>query len=46
MKKLHCVPPSPDVMAMLYMEYRRSGLMKKMSFREYLQSNIIYFVKR
>src|SRR3990170_2989295 len=38
MKKLHCVPPSPEMMAMLYMDYRRSGLMKKMSFREYLKS--------
>lgn len=38
MKKLHCVPPSPEVMAMLFMDYRRSGLMKKMSFREYLKS--------
>lgn len=38
MKKPHYVPPSPEVMAMLFMEYRRSGLMKKISFREYLQS--------
>lgn len=38
MKKLHCVPPSPEVMAMLFMDYRRSGLMKKMSFRKYLES--------
>ena len=33
-----CVPPSPEVMSMLYMEYRRSGAYKKMSFRTYLES--------
>lgn len=38
MKKPQCVPPSPEVMAMLFMDYRRSGLMKKMTFREYLKS--------
>ena len=32
------VPPSPDVMAMLFMEYKRSGKSKKMSFRQYLES--------
>ncbi len=32
------VPPSPDVMAMLFMEYRRSGKFKKMSFAQYLVS--------
>jgi immune inhibitor A len=38
MKSLRCVPPSPEVMSMLYMEYRRSGAYKKMSFRKYLES--------
>ena len=38
MKKPQRVPPSPEVMAMLFMDYRRSGQMKKMSFREYLKS--------
>ena len=38
MNKLHRVPPSPTVMAMLFMEYRRSGKMKTMTFREYLKS--------
>jgi immune inhibitor A len=38
MDKAHFVPPSPDVMAILFMEYRRSGLMKKMSFQGYLKS--------
>lgn len=32
------VPPTPEVMTMLYMEYRRSGKFKKMSFRRYLVS--------
>src|SRR4051794_1998802 len=30
------VPPSPDVMAATFMEYRRSGKADKMSFRQYL----------
>lgn len=34
----HLVPPSPDVMAMLFMDYRRSGKSKSLSFGEYLQS--------
>ena len=38
MDKVHSVPPSPDVMAILFMEFRRSGLMKKMTFKEYLNS--------
>lgn len=38
MSKPHCIPPSPDVMAMLYMEYQRSGKAKKLSFKKYLQS--------
>ena len=32
-----CVPPSPDVMAILYMEFKRSGAYKKMPFRKYLE---------
>ncbi|MBI4519152.1 MAG: M6 family metalloprotease domain-containing protein [Deltaproteobacteria bacterium] len=35
---LRCVPPSPEVMAILFMEYRRSGKMKTMSFKKYLKS--------
>jgi len=38
MNKPYCVPPSPEVMAMLFMDYRRSGRMKTMTFREYLKS--------
>lgn len=38
MSALQCVPPSPEVMAMLYMEFRRSEAYKKMSFRDYLES--------
>jgi immune inhibitor A len=38
MTTLQCVPPSPEVMAMLFMEYRHSGKMKKMSFKKFLQS--------
>lgn len=34
----YCVPPSPDVMATLFMEYRRTGKMKTMSFKQYLVS--------
>ena len=32
------VPPAPDVMAMLFMDYRRSSKFKKMSFSQYLVS--------
>jgi immune inhibitor A len=32
------VPPAPDVMASLYMEYKRSAQYKKMSFADYLLS--------
>lgn len=38
MNALRRVPPAPDVMAMLYMDYRRSGAHKRMSFRKYLES--------
>ena len=38
MTNLHRVPPTPEVMAILFMEYRRSGKMKTMSFRNYLKS--------
>ena len=38
MAELHVVPPSPNVMAMLFMDYRRSGKMQTMTFREYLKS--------
>ncbi|MBM2841411.1 MAG: family metalloprotease protein, partial [Bacteroidetes bacterium] len=38
MMSLRCVPPSPEVMSMLYMEYRRSSAYKKMSFCKYLES--------
>lgn len=38
MSALKRVPPSPEVMAMLYMQYRRSGAYRKMSFRKYLES--------
>ena len=38
MRALYCVPPAPEVMAMLYMEYRRSDAYKKISFRRYLES--------
>lgn len=38
MTSLRPVPPSPEVMSMLYMDYRRSGAYKKMSFRKYLES--------
>jgi immune inhibitor A len=36
------VPPSPEVMSMLFMDYRRSPYYKKVSFRKYLE--IIGFV--
>lgn len=32
-----CVPPSPEVMAMLFMDYRRSKHYKKISFGAYLK---------
>lgn len=32
------VPPSPDVMAEIFMEYRSSGAIAEMSFRNYLQA--------
>ena len=35
---LHCVPPSPDVLAMLHMDYRRSSQFKRKSFADYLRS--------
>ncbi len=38
MKQLHVVPPSPEVMAMLFAEYERSGQMKKSPFQNYLKS--------
>lgn len=38
MSQLQSVPPSPEVMAMLFMEYRRSGKMKPVSFKQYLAS--------
>ena len=38
MMSLRCVPPSPEVMSMLYMDYRRSGVYRKISFRKYLES--------
>lgn len=38
MNRPQCVPPKPDVMAILFMEYRRSGKMKTMSFKQYLAS--------
>lgn len=38
MSALYRVPPAPEIMAMLYMEYRRSDAYKKMSFRRYLES--------
>jgi immune inhibitor A len=38
MTRLFCVPPSPEVMSMLFMDYRRSGAYKKMTFPEYLAS--------
>ena len=38
MNTLHCIPPSPEVMATLFMDYRRSGKMKTMSFQKYLKS--------
>jgi len=38
MTNLHRVPPTPEVMAILFMEYRRSGKMKTMSFQKYLKS--------
>jgi M6 family metalloprotease-like protein len=38
MATLHCVPPAPEVMDMLYMDYRRSKRYGKISFRHYLES--------
>lgn len=38
MNNLNCVSPSNDVMAILFMEYRRSGKMETMSFQDYLKS--------
>lgn len=38
MNALKPVPPAPEVMSMLYMEYRRSGAYQRMSFRRYLES--------
>jgi immune inhibitor A len=35
---LHRVPPAPEVMDMLWMEYRRSASYGKISFRRYLES--------
>src|SRR5574342_168690 len=31
------VPPSPEVMSMLFMEYRRSASYRKISFRKFLE---------
>lgn len=38
MSQLRSVPPSPEVMAILFMEYRRSEKMKTLSFKQYLAS--------
>ena len=38
MKTIHSVPPSPEVMSILLMEYKRSGKTEKMTFKEYLES--------
>ena len=36
MTRLRSVPPSPEVMSMLFMEYRRSASYRKLSFRKFL----------
>ncbi len=38
MSRIKCIPPAPEVMTMLFMEYKRSNSYKKISFRKYLES--------
>src|SRR3990170_8064038 len=37
MTRLRSVPPSPEVMSMLFMEYRRSASYRRISFRKFLE---------